>query len=74
MGTEQKQGCTGDYNCDSLTHGSDCVSRYHNTEFGKWWATKQAEGYQYGYEALENVRFGFEAGFALAKKRKAIEP
>lgn len=31
-----------------------------NPEFERWWATKTAEGYQYGREALENVRFGFE--------------
>lgn len=31
-----------------------------NPEFERWWATKTAKGYQYGREALENVRFGFE--------------
>ena len=31
-----------------------------NPEFEQWWATKTAEGYQYGRGALENVRFGFE--------------
>lgn len=31
-----------------------------NPEFERWWATKTAAGYQYGREALENVRFGFE--------------
>lgn len=31
-----------------------------NPEFEQWWATKTAEGYQYGREALENVRLGFE--------------
>jgi hypothetical protein len=31
-----------------------------NLEFERWWTTKTAAGYQYGHEALENVRFGFE--------------
>lgn len=31
--------------------------------FSKWWQERTAEGYDYGYEPLENVKFGFEAGF-----------
>jgi hypothetical protein len=31
-----------------------------NPEFEQWWATKKAQGFDYGREALENVRFGFE--------------
>lgn len=36
-----------------------------NPEFEKWWATKTAKGYQYGREALENVRFGFEGAQSI---------
>lgn len=35
----------------------------YDAAFDKWWATKVAEGYQYGREPLSNVRFGFEFGF-----------
>ncbi len=28
--------------------------------FEEAWAKKEAEGYQYGHEALDNVRFGWE--------------
>lgn len=42
--------------------------------FDKWWATKVAEGYQYGREPLSNVRFGFEFGFqAGAARRECAE-
>jgi hypothetical protein len=30
--------------------------------FADWWATMEAKGYQYGYEALCNVWVGFEDG------------
>lgn len=36
-----------------------------NPEFEQWWATKTAAGYQYGREALENVRFGFEGAQSM---------
>jgi hypothetical protein len=36
-----------------------------NPEFDQWWATKTAAGYQYGREALENVRFGFEGAQSM---------
>lgn len=36
-----------------------------NPEFEQWWATKKAEGYQCGREALENVRFGFESAQSM---------
>lgn len=42
-----------------------------NPEFEQWWATKEAEGYQYGREALENVRFGFEG--AQERRWRLIE-
>lgn len=42
-----------------------------NPEFEQWWATKVAEGYQYGREALENVRFGFEG--AQERRWQSVE-
>jgi hypothetical protein len=37
--------------------------------FADWWATMEAKGYQYGYEALCNVWVGFEDGReALARE------
>lgn len=36
--------------------------------FDKWWASKVAEGYQYGRGPLATVRFGFEAGYAAASE------
>jgi hypothetical protein len=43
--------------------------------FEQAWAKKQAEGYQYGKEALDNVRFGWEIAYeVLAEElRDAIE-
>jgi hypothetical protein len=35
--------------------------------FEKWWAEREAEGYQYGREPLSTVRFGFEAGYTAAR-------
>ena len=43
--------------CKQLAHP------YHGTKppvFEEEWAKKEADGYQYGRDALENVKFGFE--------------
>lgn len=34
--------------------------------FASWWASMEAKGYQYGSDALENVRMGYEAAQALS--------
>lgn len=39
-----------------LLHG--CLLR--KTAFDRVWAIKEAEGYQYGEDALEQVRFGWD--------------
>lgn len=41
--------------------------------FEEVWAQKEAEGYQYGHDALEQVHFGFELGLAYAAKLRAEE-
>lgn len=45
---------------------TDAREREAAIAFEKWWATKVAEGYQYGRGPLATVRFGFEAGFAAS--------
>ena len=48
--------------------------------FRRAWAEKEAEGYQYGRDALEQVRFGFEIGLAAAQletdrdRREPVDP
>lgn len=37
--------------------------------FVNWWRACEAEGYQYGYEALTNVAFGFDAAFTICTER-----
>lgn len=39
-----------------------------NPEFERWWAAKVAAGYQYGFEALENVRFGFKGAQIICRE------
>lgn len=54
----------------SETNTDDVVER----EFKKWRATKEAEGYQYGYEALSTVHFGFRSGYAAALATPSPQP
>lgn len=51
--------------CKQLAHP------YHGTKppvFEAEWAKKQAAGYQYGRDALENVKFGFEIAQAAYER------
>ena len=38
--------------------------------FKEAWAEKEAEGYQYGHDALEQVRFGWDMRAAVEKRLK----
>ena len=39
---------------------AECVAEAERVTFAEAWAAKEAEGYQYGDDALEQVRFGWE--------------
>lgn len=47
---------------------------FGNAAFREEWAKKEAEGYRYGSDALEHVRFGWDMAMAhIASRKKPVE-